>query len=101
MVHTYNEGLCNHKRNKTGASVEMWMDLESVIQREIQSEKQISCINANAWNLEKWYRGTYFQGWSRDADVENRCVDMGLGEERVGQTGRGRLTYIPMCKIES
>ena len=54
------------------------LDLESVIQSEVRSEKQISCINANTWNLEKWYRGTYFHGRSRDEDVENRPVDMEL-----------------------
>ena len=53
VVYTYNEGLRNHKGNKTGSSVQMWMDLGSVLQSEIQSEKQISCINANTWNLKK------------------------------------------------
>ena len=33
------------------------------------------------WNLEKWYRRTYFQGRNRDADVENGHVDtVGEGE---------------------
>ena len=27
------------------------------------------------WNLEKLYRWTYLQGRTRDAGVENRCVD--------------------------
>ena len=40
------------KRNEIGSFVEMWMDLESVIQN-VKSEKQISYINAYMWNLEK------------------------------------------------
>ena len=45
------------KRNEIGSFVEMWMDLETVIQSEVsQKEKQISYINAYMWNLEKWYR---------------------------------------------
>ena len=46
------------KRNETGSLVEMWTDLETVIQSEVKSEKgkQISYINAYMWNLEKWYR---------------------------------------------
>ena len=45
------------KRNKIGSFVEMWMDLESVIQTEVsQKEKKKSYINAYMWNLEKWNR---------------------------------------------
>ena len=46
------------KRNEIGSFAETWMDLETVIQSEVKSErkKQISYINAYMWNLEKWYR---------------------------------------------
>ena len=45
------------KRNEIGSFVEMWMDLETVIQNEIsQKEKKIYHINAYVWNLEKWHR---------------------------------------------
>ena len=45
------------KRNEIGSFVEMWMDLETVIQSEVsQKEKQILYINACMWNLGKWYR---------------------------------------------
>ena len=44
------------KRNEIGSFVEMWIDLETVIQSEVsQREKQISYIKACMWNLEKWY----------------------------------------------
>ena len=44
------------KRNEIGSFVEMWVDLESVIQSEVglgQKEKQISYVNAYMWNREK------------------------------------------------
>ena len=43
------------KRNETGSFVEMWMDLETVIQSEVRKRK-ISHINTYMWNLEKWYK---------------------------------------------
>ena len=45
------------KRNETGLFLETWMDLETVIQSEVKSEreKQISYINTYMWNPEKWY----------------------------------------------
>ena len=46
------------KRNEIESFVEMWMDLETVIQSEVKSEreKQILYANACMWNVEKWYR---------------------------------------------
>ena len=46
------------KWNEIESFVETWMDLETVIQSEVKSEreKQISYINAYMWNLEEWYR---------------------------------------------
>ena len=60
----------------------MWMDLETVIQSEVKSEreKQISYINAYMWNLEKWYRWTGFQGRNGDIDVENKRMDIKGGK---------------------
>ena len=45
-------------RNEIGSFVETWMDLETVIQSEVKSEreKQISHINAYMWNLKKGYK---------------------------------------------
>ena len=37
----------------------------------------MSYINTCVWALEKWYRLTYFQDRTRDADVGNGSVDMG------------------------
>ena len=46
------------KGNEIELFVVRWMDLESVIQSEVKSEKEkeILYINAYMWNLEKWYR---------------------------------------------
>ena len=39
VVHIYNGILLSHKRGKIGSFVEMWMDLESVIQSEVRKRK--------------------------------------------------------------
>ena len=43
------------KRNEIRSLVEMWMDIETVIQSEVsqKEKKQILYINAHMWNLEK------------------------------------------------
>ena len=40
-----------------------------------EREKEILYINANVWNLEKWYCWACLQGRSRDANIGNRHVD--------------------------
>ena len=75
------------KRNKIGPSVEIWMDLESVIQSEVsQKEKNKYHILMHIYprNLEKWYRLTYLQGRNRATDVENGLVDT-IGEREQGK----------------
>ena len=52
-----------------------------------EREKQISCINAYRWNLEKWYRWTSLQGRNRDTDVENNHMDTKGGKQRLGGVG--------------
>ena len=39
VVHIYN-GLLSHKRNEIGSFVEMWMDLETVIQSEVRQKEK-------------------------------------------------------------
>ena len=34
-------------------------------------------------NLEKWYQRIYLQSSNGEADIEDRLMDMGRGEERV------------------
>ena len=50
-----------------------------------EREKQI-CVNAYIWNLERWYQWTHLQGNNGDADIENRLMDMGDGEEEEDRT---------------
>ena len=40
MVHIYNGILLSHKRNEIGSFVEMWMELESVIQSEVSQKEK-------------------------------------------------------------
>ena len=44
------------KRNEIGSFVEMWMNLESVIQSEKSQKEKNKYHNTCMWNLEKWYR---------------------------------------------
>ena len=47
------------KRNEIELFVVRWIDLESVMQREVsQKEKQIPYANAYIWNLKKNRNGT-------------------------------------------
>ena len=43
------------KRNNIGLFVEMWMELETIIQSQSE-EKKTLYVNAYIWNQEKWYR---------------------------------------------
>ena len=40
VVHIYNGILLSHKRNETGSFVEMWMDLETVIESEVSQKEK-------------------------------------------------------------
>ena len=77
------------------------MNLEPVIQSEVsQKEKDKYCMYTNTyiWYLENCTEEC-LQGSNGEADIENRLVDMGRGEERV--RCMERVTYITICKIDS
>ena len=40
VVHVYNGMLLSHKNNETVSFVEMWMELESVIQSEVSQKEK-------------------------------------------------------------
>ena len=64
-----------------------------------EREGQILCINTYVWVLERRYWWTYLQGSSRDADTENRLVDMGW--EGDGGTNRADgSTHITTCRVD-
>ena len=54
-----------------------------------EREKQILYINAYMWNLEKWYRWSYFQNRNRDSDARKYMYG-----HQGGWIGRLRLMYI-------
>ena len=56
-IHTMEYYYSAVKTNTFESVLVRWMNLEPVMQSEVsQKEKNISCINAYIWNLEKWYR---------------------------------------------
>ena len=82
VVHIYNGILYSHKKEP------IWVLCRDVDGPRIyltewnKSERDKKMyINALMWNLEKCYQWTYLQGRNRDADVENRYVDMERGKE--------------------
>ena len=83
----------------------MWMNLEPIIQSEVsQKEKNKYHILTHIiyiQNLEKWYWRIYLQGINGEAEIENRLMDMGRGEN-VEMYGKSNMeTYITICKIAS
>ena len=57
------------KRNKIGSFVQLWMDLEAVIQSEVsQKEKNKHYVLTHIWGIWKkyWYRHCHLQNISRD-----------------------------------
>ena len=73
------------KRNKIGSFVEMWMDLDSVIQSEVsQKEKNKFRILMHICESRKMVQMTGLQGRNRDTDVENKRMDT-----KGGNRGRG------------
>ena len=40
VIHIHNRMLLSHKKDENGSFVEMWMDLESIIQNEVRKKKK-------------------------------------------------------------
>ena len=103
VVHIYNGILLSHKKGYT------WVSSNEVDEprayyaewSESEREKQISYINTYICKLERWYSwALQMQGSNGDADIRNRLVDMGWGEEgEAGTNGESSmetytLTYV-------
>ena len=63
------------KGNESGSFLEMWMDLECVIQSEVSQKEKKMYINAYMWNIEKQYRLSYLQSRNRNTEIENKCMN--------------------------
>ena len=69
--HIYKGLLLSHKTHEVAPFAEIWVDLETVTESEVRSEreKQISYVNTYMWNLEKWYSWTYMQSRNRETKL--------------------------------
>ena len=74
------------KRNTFESILMRWMNLEPIIQSEVsQKEKDKYRILMHIYKINLLYlQGRiYLQGSNGEADIENRLMDTGRGEERV------------------
>ena len=95
VKHTYSEIVLSHRKEWHWV-IRRDVDAPRDCHREWSKsvgEKQIWCINAYTWSLEKWYKWSSVQSRNRDTDIENRCIDTKQGKGGVGWTGRLGLTY--------
>ena len=54
VIHIYNGILLSHKRNKIGSFVEMWMNIQFVVQSEASwKEKNKYCVLTHIYGIEK------------------------------------------------
>ena len=89
------------KRNAFESVLMRWMNLEPIMQSEVsQEEKDKYHILMHIYRINLLYlQGSiYLQDSNGEADIENRLMDMGKGEERVRYmervTGKLTLPYI-------
>ena len=69
------------KRNTFESVLMRWMNLLYRV-KQVRKKKQIFS-NACIWNLERWYQRIYLEVSNGEADIENRLMNMGRGEERL------------------
>ena len=87
VVHIYHGILLSHKKEC------IWVSSNEVDEprayyiewSKSEREKQILYINTYIWNLEGWYWWPSSQSSSGDADIENRQMNKGGGEEGEGE----------------
>ena len=83
VVHMHNGILLSHKKEHTWVSPNEVAGPRSYYTEWSKSERerQILCINAYIWNLERWYQWSQVQDGKGDTDVKNRLLDsVGEGE---------------------
>ena len=52
----------------------IWMDLEIIVVRQSDNERQISYDTTYMWNLKKGHKRTYLQNRNRLTDFENKLT---------------------------
>ena len=83
VVHIPNGILLSYKKEHTWVSSNEVAGPRSYYTEWSKSERerQILCINAYIWNLERWYQWSQVQDSKGDTDVKNRLLDsVGEGE---------------------
>jgi len=105
VVHVYNGILLSHKKEYIWVSLMSWMNLEPIIQSEVsQKENKYHILNTYTWNPKRWYRWTYLQSSSGDAEMGTDLrTRLRVGEERErGMYGESNMeTYTTVCEIDS
>ena len=61
------------KRKDMGSFIEIWMDLESVIQNEVNQKEKNKYVCIHVESEKYWYRQSYLQ--SRNRDIEDKHMD--------------------------
>ena len=85
VVHIYNGILLSHKRNEIVPFVEMWMDLETVIQSEVsQKEKNKYRILTHICGIQKNGTGEPVCKAEIETQMQRTNVWTPRGESRVG-----------------
>ena len=86
VVHIYTmEHYSAKKRNAFESVLMRWMNLETVIQSEVKSQKEKDKyrILTHIYRIQKNGTEEPLQGNNGETDIENKLMDMGRGEERV------------------
>ena len=56
VVHIYSGIQLSHEKNEIGSFVEIWMDLETLIESEVSQKEKNKYRSTYIWNLKIWYR---------------------------------------------
>ena len=85
------------ERNEIGSFVEMWMDLETVVQSEVsQKEKNKYHMLTHIYGILKKNGAEEPRGRTgiKTQNIENGPEDMGSGKGKLGRRERVAWTYI-------
>ena len=85
VVYTYNGILFSHKKEENRPFAEMWIYLETVIQREVsQTVKTKYHLLMHLYESRKMVQMNLFANRNTDKDLENKHMDPSRGWGGVG-----------------